>query len=180
MLEQKEKVSSPTSRFLANRFVRMAAVILTAVTAAALLWSVGNGGLRAVKPSNAKSWYTSDNGSTWFADDLSKLPPFEKDGKTVSRVYLYSCPGETKPFVGYLERFTPAGKAKLQKILERKGAPVPGSIEEIMTNEVEVAKPGTNTWVRPTDPEGIAICKPKCPSDPKRNAVRLPPPSMDE
>src|SRR5690242_6366191 len=100
MLEPKEKVNSPTSRFLANRLVQMAAVILAAVTAAALLWSVGNGGLRAAKLSNAKSWYTSDNGSTWFADDLSKLPPFEKDGKTVSRVYLYSCPGETKPFVG--------------------------------------------------------------------------------
>jgi hypothetical protein len=180
MLEHKEKVSSPTSRFLANRLVQMAAVILVAVTAAALLWSVGKGGLRAGTTPGAKSWYTSDNGRTWFADDLSKLPPFEKDGKTVSRVYLYCCVGDTKPFVGYLERFTPEGKAKLQKILESKSAPVPGSIEDIMTNEVEVAKPGTDRWVRPTDPEGMAICKPKCPSDPKRNALRMPPPSIDE
>lgn len=40
-----------------------------------------------------KSFFSDDDGATWFADESSKIPPFDHDGKTAYRVVVYKCAG---------------------------------------------------------------------------------------
>src|SRR3954470_798778 len=115
--------NSPAAQLFGKRLIVAAAVILVVVILFALVWWGGAAGLGSGKTRGAQSWFTADDGKTWFADDLNKLPPFEKNGRTVSRVYLFSCDGGKTVFVGYLERFTPEGKRALQTILNSKSAP---------------------------------------------------------
>jgi hypothetical protein len=37
-----------------------------------------------LKPAKS-AYFTTDEGKTWFADDIGKLPPFDKDGKEAVR-----------------------------------------------------------------------------------------------
>jgi len=103
-----------------------------------------------------KAYYTDDDGATWFADDIQKVPPFDHNGKQAVRVYLFKC-ADGKPFVAYLERFTPEAKQKVEQVREQmkngdKNTPPPGpQYEELMMTGVEVKKPGDKQWVRQMD-----------------------------
>ena len=51
-----------------------------------------------------KSYYSVDDGASYFSDDIKLVPPFDHDGKQAVRAYLYKCEGG-KEFVGFLERY---------------------------------------------------------------------------
>src|SRR5213592_4495046 len=77
--------------------------LIVAMSSVAALHLMGE---RPPKPTpyGAKSWYTVDDGRTWFADDAAKLVPFQHDGKPAYRCYVWSCDGGKTKFVSHLER----------------------------------------------------------------------------
>lgn len=123
-------------------------------------------------PRPTQMYFSTDDGKTWFGDDVRKIAPFEKDGKQAVLVHLYRC-GKGEPFVGYLERMTPEAK----RIRERREAAMAsggagaaqGPHAKTMTDGlaiaqgVEVKRPGEAQWVRMLSPAGQQIRAAKCP-----------------
>ena len=100
-----------------------------------------------------EAFYTIDDGKTWFADDINKIPPFEKDGKQASRVYVYKC-ADGKEFVSHLERYTPEGKKAMEAATKAGDANSPVLMEDVMMTGLEVKEPGTDPvkgWVKQSD-----------------------------
>jgi hypothetical protein len=71
------------------------------------------------RPRNADSFstfYSDDDGKTYFRDSIYKLAPFDHDGKTA--VIAVVCTDGRQNFVAFLQRFTPAAKKKLQSVYD--------------------------------------------------------------
>lgn len=60
------------------------------------------------------SFYTDDNGATFFKDDYMKVPPFDHNGKEAVRAFVYECNG--KQFVAYMERYSPEARPLVEKL----------------------------------------------------------------
>jgi hypothetical protein len=75
-----------------------------------------------------KAFYTDDDGATYFADDLLKVPPFKREGsgKDAVRAHVYKAV-EGTPFVAWMEKFKPSEKDKVEKQVAAAGksGPVP-------------------------------------------------------
>jgi hypothetical protein len=140
-------------------------VIIAAVFV--LLQRDGNDGESADGGGEAKAFYTIDEGKTWFLDDVSKLPPFPKDGKEAVRAYVYKCPNGTE-FVAFLERYTAEGRKKREAAIAGggNGAPLLDQAAGI-----EVKAPGQVAWVRQSDARAVAIMSPKCPNGERAQMV---------
>lgn len=123
---------------------------------------------RSAGSAYAKTWFTTeqdketftlaDEGKLFFADDASKLAPFDKGGKEAVRVYLYTCDGKTLKVV-YLERYTPEAKAAIDKARSNKGSPEQGSpmmmdIQSIQMRGRQIKKPGKQ-WVTQAQDERL-------------------------
>jgi hypothetical protein len=122
-----------------------------------------------------EAYYTVDDGATYFADDIQKIAPFDHDGKPAVRAYVFKC-GDGKPFVAYLERYTPEAKKKAEQIRDQMknadpNTPPPGpQYEEIMMTGVEVKKPGGKQWVRQMDYQrSQAVTSVTCPDGKTEN-----------
>jgi len=118
----------------------------------------GGGGGVAVQ----KSWYTSDDGNTYFSDDPNPTPPFSKNGKDAVRCYVFKC-SDGKAFVGYLERFDAQTKAKRDEMLKTKNFESLTSEDLETGREVKKPKTGEQGWVKAIDPKGHAVMEVKCP-----------------
>jgi hypothetical protein len=128
-----------------------------------VVWSmVGGGGGLVSSDETLKQFFTTDLGKTWFADDASKLPPFQKDGKTAYRVHVYTCNGGKDKFAVYMERYTPEAKKRIEEN-RAKGGGDPGVFEGMGISGMEVAKVGTDIWVKMGDPRAAEIRDPVCP-----------------
>lgn len=140
-----------------------------------IIWQLVGGNSRGTIPTQA--FFTIDDGKTWFADDINKLPPFDHEGKQAVRAIIFKCKGG-KPFVGHLERYTPEAKAQIEKMRESmknmskdgKGGPMmppPGPMMGDITfsgMEVKAAGAPDNTWVKMADfQKAQEITKIKCP-----------------
>ena len=99
-----------------------------------------------------KSFYTVDDGATWFADDAQKVPPFPHEGKQAVRAYVYRGP-DGKEFVGFLECYTPAGKQAIELALKR---PPEQQLDDPYQaggpDAMQVKRPGAKAWVSVTNP----------------------------
>jgi hypothetical protein len=102
-------------------------------------------------------YFTVDDGATYFADDINRIPPFLHDGKQAVRAQVIK--GATgRPFVAYLLRYSASAKADSEKLLAQQGAgarmmpPTPPS-------DMEVKKPlsGDVPWTRMSSPAAAAI-----------------------
>jgi len=112
-----------------------------------------------------ESFYTIDDGKTWFADDVNKIPPFDKDGKPASRVYVYKC-ADGKPFVSHLERYTAEGKKAMEAAQNANDPNNPMLMEEVMSTNMEVKKPGSDAvkgWAKISSPIASKIMELRCP-----------------
>src|SRR6478609_8126910 len=74
----------------------------------------GGGGAGGASAARGRQFFTVDDGKTWFADDATKLPPFDKDGKQAVRAYVYRT-AKGKEFVNHLERFTANAKQAIEQ-----------------------------------------------------------------
>ncbi len=114
-----------------------------------------------------KAFYTVDDGATYFADDIKKIPPFDHEGKQAVRAYVFKCGG--KEFVAYLERYTPQAKARLEKAREEAAknpdaAPPDMMMPDLMESGIQVKKPGQGRWVVQSDfQHSQDIMQVKCP-----------------
>lgn len=89
-----------------------------------------------------KAFFTTDDGKTWFIDDVAKAPPFKTaEGKEAVAANVVSCKGGKDPFVLYVWRYTAEGKAEVEA-----GKTNPGT-----AFKREVKKPGAKDWVRTAD-----------------------------
>lgn len=112
-----------------------------------------------------KSFYTDDDGASYFPDDINRVPPFDHNGKDAVRCYVFSCPGKGK-FVGYLEKYT---KDMASKILAAKASSNMDALDQLDTDSGrEVKKPGDAKWIRVAthDAEAENITNVKCPDNP--------------
>lgn len=124
--------------------------VVGVVLAVALIAWQAMGGPKSGQPEPlGKTFYTEDEGKTYFADSIDKLAVEFKgpQGKPAVRAYVYQFPGE-QPVVGWMESYTPKGreilKAFYQNPQNRKSAP-PESPE--LRRETLVKRPGMKAWV---------------------------------
>src|SRR5947207_12339964 len=90
-----------------------------------------------------KSYYSTDDGKTYFEDSADHLVPFDKDGKEAVRAHVFQCGGGA-PFVGYLEKLDSKVKARLDDFFadpKNKGKMMPGQIEAEESGRM-VKRPG--------------------------------------
>jgi hypothetical protein len=116
----------------------------------------------AVPAGQARAFFTTDDGKTWFTDEVRKVPPFSKDGKEAVRVYVYKCP-DGKQFAAWLERYTPPSKKQLEA-MQARAENAPPDLVPFGAPEVEIKPPGQSNWIKSSDPRAAAIMTPKCPA----------------
>lgn len=89
-----------------------------------------------------KMFLTTDDGKTHFSHDYA-VPPVMVDGKEAVQAVVFTCGAGTQPFVGYMIRYTPEGKAKATANATTGPRPTGAGWPE----GVEVKKPGEGDWV---------------------------------
>jgi hypothetical protein len=114
-----------------------------------------------------KMYYSADDGATYFSDDVSKVPPYDHEGKQAVRAYVFKCSDGT-PFVAYLERMAPEVRDKYEAALKLQSDPEKGpqammDAETMSMESMEVKKPGGSKWVKRTNPEADTIVQVACP-----------------
>jgi len=107
-------------------------------------------GSSAPGATRTQAYFTIDDGKTWFRDDASQLPPFEKLGKQAVLARVYRCEDGTT-FVNHLERFTPDARQALQEArmvdVTGKNKPDQNAIRNAYTGGREVKRPGDTKWI---------------------------------
>jgi hypothetical protein len=150
------------------------AAAVLALAAFFVLRGASNKSVTAATGAVGLSFYTIDDGATWFADRTELIPPFKKDGKDAVRAYVYRG-SDGHEFVSHLERYTPEAKhalATLDKLTpEERAMEDPSSLAGGMEG-IEVKRPKDKTWIRAGDPRGQQIMKPRSP-DGKTDGLRL-------
>ena len=97
------------------------------------------------------TFYSDDDGQTYFKDSIYKLAPFDHNGKTANIAVV--CTDGKQNFVGFLERYTPDTRKRLQEVydanpteryktLDLMASPV------VSLEGMEVKLPGkNNSWI---------------------------------
>ena len=100
-----------------------------------------------------EAYYSDDDGQTYFKDSVYKFPPFDHGGKTVVQAVLAESNGHR--FVGYLMRYTPQAREKLQQKYDgaiKDGLPLQRTVLDFMSSisggGTEVKLPGSgHPWL---------------------------------
>jgi hypothetical protein len=153
----------------------LTAGIILVVLAYIIYSSIGGGsGARAGGgvAGAARVYFTDDDGATWFADDATKVPPFDHNGKPAYRAHVYKCGGKT--FVNHMERYTPEGKKEMEAHLAKGNLNDPTITAAVQQTGMEVKSPGAKAWIKSGDPKAPAVLQPKCPDGGQDVEVLLP------
>jgi hypothetical protein len=120
----------------------------------------------------ANTYFSEDDGKTFFADRLENVLPFQKRATPAYRAIVCSCePGGDNRFVGYLARSTAQDVAAIEDAKEGvKAAEAKYAFNDVHVSEaqdalaaaykaandnLEVKRPGaSNKWVPASSPEG--------------------------
>jgi hypothetical protein len=120
----------------------------------------------AAPGASGMSFYTIDDGATWFPDRTDLLPPFKKDGKDAVRAYVYRGPDGVE-FVSHLERYTAEARRTLATFSnlppEQQSLEDPSSLSGGLDG-IEVKRPTDKAWVRASQPGGQQIMQPRSPA----------------
>jgi hypothetical protein len=119
-----------------------------------------------------KMFLTVDDGKTFFVGAAEPLPPFQHEGKTAYRAYVFTCDGGKTTWVGYVERYSEQAKAIMKEMqknqAERGGRP---SVPLGLLDGIEVSRPGENQWVRQSDAAlAHKVTSVYCPNAPEKDA----------
>jgi hypothetical protein len=111
-----------------------------------------------------KAFYTVDDGKTWFVDDANKIPPFDHEGKTAYRCYLFTPDGGKTKFVSHLERYTAEGR-KAAESQAGKGSAGALLARRLSAAGIEIKRPltGDTGWIPHTSPAAGAMMRPQLP-----------------
>lgn len=141
----------------------VAVVVVIAAIAFAFFRIFDVGAAPGASNETERAFFTTDDGKTWFIDDVNRLAPFQHDGKEAVRAYVVECNG--KKFVNHLERYTPEGKQAMLRLREvvKKGPPPGALVAAAQQRGREVKRPGDSTWALSNSPAAEAIMTPKPP-----------------
>jgi hypothetical protein len=140
---------------------RVAGGIVGAVVILAGVWIYLQNRSPGLSPAVAakSAFYTEDDGQTYFPGDYANLAKDFKgpNGKEAVRAYVFRY-GSEKPFVGYLEKYTPAGKQVLATFYgdssnEKNPPPVQATLELLLK------KPGGKTWTSMKDRREVSMMR---------------------
>ena len=99
------------------------------------------------------SWYSTDDGASWFKDKPNKMP-FEVEGKPAYRAYVFD-DGSGKPFVGYLERYSPQFINGAMNMFRLRSVPMSpedqhAAIVQMGTTKLELKRAGrpASEWIQ--------------------------------
>lgn len=144
-----------------NPIVAIAGAGVLVVICIVVLISTLSGGGADTGPQVLKWYYTTDLGATWFADEAYKPVPFSKDGKDAVRARVYKCGEKGAEFVAYIEKFTDAGRKKLDAVgndpIRRQMV-----LSEMYADRL-VAKPKSSAWIGGAMPAAQQVQKVTCP-----------------
>ena len=108
----------------------------------------------------SKFYFSDDDGKNYFADDITKVPPFDHGGKQAVRAHVIKCDGKT--FVNHLERYTPEGKKKMEAMGGKPPAGDPTAVDQIRSTGMEFKRPGDKDWIRGNDPRVGEVTRWQC------------------
>jgi hypothetical protein len=143
--------------------VLAAVLVIGGGFAAGWQWMKGAGAGSGRATYASRSWYTSDDGRSAFVDEAGKLVPFERDGKTIYRCYLWTCDGGKTRFVAHLERIKPDVLAALKSAGRTRA-----DLLETPPGSIQVKRPqtGDTGWCDIADPRAEQITTPPpCPAE---------------
>jgi hypothetical protein len=98
------------------------------------------------KTNGMQEFFTDDDGKTWFADDGTKVAPFDHDGKPAVLAKVYETK-DGKQFVGYLMKLTDEARAK---VIQAHTGPV--ATKGVAYSGLLIKRPGDTEWVPAEDP----------------------------
>jgi len=135
------------------------------IVAAFALLAIGAAGYFAtrsdlVRPQRieANAFFTTDDGHSTFVAPAAQLPPFDHGGRPAYRACVFTCDGGATTFVGYLQRYTPAAKQRLEQALAERESGTSHMPVSVRAGESEVKRPGQgDSWVSVNDPVGVQI-----------------------
>jgi hypothetical protein len=111
------------------------------------------------------SYFTDDDGTTFYAATSTDDLTYGKDGQPLVRAHVFECGG--KRVVGYLSRFPPESVKIAQEAKADKAAGRPlnvAKVTSIARAGIEIKRPGEKTWVKDSDAvRASQIRKFKCP-----------------
>jgi hypothetical protein len=87
------------------------------------------------------SYFTVDDGKTFFVASSENYPPFDYKGQQAVRAYVFECSG--KRFVAYMERYDTSAKRMLDA-----GKPL---TPQMLRFGREIKRPGSSAWVKTGD-----------------------------
>jgi hypothetical protein len=121
--------------------------------------------LKAGRPSAVasivgKTFFSDDDGKTWFLDDASKIPPFDHNGAQAYRAVLFRCKTGT-PFVAYLAKFSVKQTARMAEDAARNPGAPPRM--QLMAPQ-DLKKPGGTNWITFTTPTTTGYPAVNCPN----------------
>lgn len=134
-----------------------------------ILWQTIGGSGGSASGGGDESYFTVDDGKTFFADSNKLVAPFDKDGKQAYQAFVYSCDGGSTKFVGYLKRYTTAAKAKIEESHKNPNQTDPTLWETLEMSGAEYRKPGDpeGKWINQAGKDGYAqwsrVVSVKCP-----------------
>jgi len=137
------------------KLTAIAASVIALTAVFLILWNFFAGQGYAQNTYRGKTFFSDDDGKTWFIDDASHLPPFDHDGKTAYRAVLYRC-GSGKPFVAYLGKYSDAQFARMAEMKKEMSERDPGMDPQRLfaTIPMDVKKPGQTEWAAGLAPKG--------------------------
>jgi hypothetical protein len=121
-----------------------------------------------------RCFYTTDDGTTLFPDSLTRIPPFDYNGKPAVRACVFTCDGSRHQWVGYLEKYSDSS-------IGTRGASDANSPTTRLPPQsaLMVKTPGTDAWQSESSPAGAAIMNVKCPDGMDGGAIRVVMPTSD-
>jgi hypothetical protein len=112
--------------------------------------------------SSPKAFFSRDDGKTWYSGSAEILPTADDGSNPAYIATVFTCNGG-KQFVGYLLRYTVAGK-KMALDADKVPQRMPSRNPMLLT-EIEVKRPNETTWVKESDPAAGAIMTVRCPDN---------------
>ena len=125
-------------RKLLEEHSKVASIAIGVVTLVAVIAIVAQLRGPAVPKAPTKAFFTADDGATYFVDSITRVAPFDYNGKQAVRA-LVIIGANGKTFVATLFRFSAKMKEKVDADVARDPSD-PGTLLELRSGEDEIKK----------------------------------------
>lgn len=132
----------------------MVAIPLAVILVAVVIWQWSRSSPSYTQA--GKSFYTDDDGVTYFSDASDKIMPFAHNGKEAVGAGVYAG-ADGKPFVAYVIRYTAIARRQYEAA-QTKGEPQ-SSVSVSPRMEAKLAR-STGAWVPDINPRFQVITNP--------------------